>query len=141
MAKARSQHRICPRHRGGGMNKEQFEAIKDAIYIIDKDIKQELDLDSISKKVGISKYHLHRLFKSITGKPLMSYVRGRRLSSSIKELLGTDLKKLIYPMSIILSEWILRYAERSIVKWIYMFRLKPYEKQAGEPLLPYKNML
>lgn len=111
------------------MNKEQFEAIKDAIYIIDKDIKRELDLDSISKKVGISKYHLHRLFKSITGKPLMSYVRGRRLSLSIKELLGTDLK--IIDIS---NEYHFEHEQSYIRAFKQMFHITPaqYRKQKQE---------
>ena len=73
------------------MNPDQFSAIKDAISIIDENIKKDLDLDQLSKKVSISKYHLHRLFKSITGRSLMAYVRGRRLSMSILDLMNTDL--------------------------------------------------
>lgn len=72
------------------MNGEQFCAIEEAIAIIEKEIRHALDLDRLSKEVGLSKYHLHRLFKSITGKSLMSYVRSRKLSQSIVDLISTN---------------------------------------------------
>ena len=73
------------------MNKKQISAVKTVVDIIVEKVKQPLDLDVLSAEVGISKYHLHHLFKSITGLSLISYVRGRRLAASTKELIATDL--------------------------------------------------
>ena len=66
--------------------------IEEAVNMIESSLKEPLTLDDVSGRLHLSKYHLHRLFRSLTGQPLMSYVRGRRLSSSITELLETDLK-------------------------------------------------
>lgn len=73
------------------MKEAQFDAVISAIYIIEEQMKQPLNLDEVSKQVGLSKYYLHRLFKSITGKNLSAYVRGRRLSTSLNELTDTSL--------------------------------------------------
>lgn len=73
------------------MKEAQFDAVISAIYIIEEQMKQPLNLDEVSKQVGLSKYYLHRLFKSITGKNLSAYVRGRRLSTSLNELSNTSL--------------------------------------------------
>lgn len=66
--------------------------IEEAVNMIESSLKEPLSLDDVSARLHLSKYHLHRLFRSLTGQPIMSYVRGRRLSSSITELLETDLK-------------------------------------------------
>lgn len=73
------------------MNKTQISAVKTVIDIVEEKLNQPLDLNVLSAEVGISKYHLHHLFKSITGLSLISYVRGRRLAASMKELIATDL--------------------------------------------------
>jgi len=64
--------------------------IEEAIDLIEKNLKEPLSLTDVSKHLHISKYHMHRLFKSLTGQPLMTYVRGRRLCASAAELLETD---------------------------------------------------
>lgn len=48
-------------------------------------------MEELSAQAGISKYHFHHLFKAVTGKSVMAYVRGRKLSRSIRDLLSTDL--------------------------------------------------
>lgn len=73
------------------MNDVQFAAIKEMIQLIDEQLQAPLDLEKIATQAGISKYHFHHLFKAVTGKSVMSYVRGRKLSSSICDLLNTDL--------------------------------------------------
>jgi AraC family transcriptional regulator len=73
------------------MNDNQFSAIENTIETIEKEIKNFLNLDRLSEEAGISKYHLHRLFKSITEKSLMSYVRDRKLSLSLTDLINTNL--------------------------------------------------
>lgn len=66
--------------------------IEEAVHWIESNLKEPLSLDGVSGHLHLSKYHLHRLFRSLTGQPMMSYVRGRRLSSSVAELLETDMK-------------------------------------------------
>ena len=65
--------------------------IEDVVELIEENLKNNLSLDEISERLCISKFHLHRLFKAITGMPLISYVRGRKLSSSINDLFDNSL--------------------------------------------------
>lgn len=64
--------------------------IEEAIDLIEKNVREPLSLDDVSGHLHVSKYHMHRLFKALTGQPLMTYVRGRRLSASVTELLETN---------------------------------------------------
>jgi len=72
------------------MNQDQIAAINDTVETIEQFLDQPLGLDELSKKVGISKYHLLRMFKSISDKSLMAYVRARRLSMSLYDLINSD---------------------------------------------------
>ncbi|MBK1810688.1 AraC family transcriptional regulator [Clostridium sp. YIM B02505] len=74
------------------MTQETFKIIKTVIDYIEVNLKDSITLDDISQEAGISKYHLHRIFKSITGSPLMEYFIGRKLSESTNELINTELK-------------------------------------------------
>ena len=64
--------------------------IEEAVSLIENSVREPLSLDDVSGHLHVSKYHMHRLFKALTGQPLMTYVRGRRLSASVTELLETD---------------------------------------------------
>jgi len=74
------------------MNIANRKLIEDAVILIEDNLKTVLSLDEIAEKLCISKFHLHRLFRAITGTPLMSYVRGRKLTSSLSDLLANKLK-------------------------------------------------
>lgn len=67
------------------------DLVKDLVNHIENSLKAIISLDELSKNLCISKYHLHRIIKSLTGITLMAYVRGRRLTSSLTELLETNL--------------------------------------------------
>ncbi len=74
------------------MNLNQLSLIEAIIDTIEEDLLHPLSLDELSKKAGLSKFHLERLFKSICNKPLISYIRGRRLSLSLHDLIHSRLK-------------------------------------------------
>ncbi len=69
-----------------------YQYIEDTVTYIEKNIKSKIILDDIAAYLHISKYHLHRVFKLVTNQKLMEYVRMRKLSLSLNELLYTDLK-------------------------------------------------
>lgn len=73
------------------MQTDQISMIHNLIQLIEENIRKDLDLDAIAKETGFSKYYIHRLFKAITGQTLMNYVRGRRLTLSLNELVNTRL--------------------------------------------------
>ena len=74
------------------MNTANRKLIEDVAEFIEMNLKNELSLDELSSQLCMSKYHLHRIFKAITGMPLMAYVRKRRLSDSLMELRDEKLK-------------------------------------------------
>lgn len=68
------------------------ETISECISYIEDNLYKKITLDDIATHSGLSKYHLHRVFKSLTGESLMEYVQTRKLSSSIDELTNTNMR-------------------------------------------------
>lgn len=65
-----------------------FECIK----FIEENIYTRISLDDIAAHCSLSKYHLHRVFRSLTGQSIMEYVQARKLSSSIGEIIDTNMR-------------------------------------------------
>lgn len=74
------------------MRESTVKLVEEAVALIEEKIKQPFWLESLAGSLYISKFHLHRLFKALTGETLMAYVRGRRLSRSLHDLINTDAK-------------------------------------------------
>lgn len=72
--------------------KDLKEAIVSTIDYIEKNLYNKISLDDISQHTGISKYYLHRIFKSLTGESIIEYVQSRKLTASINELLNTNMR-------------------------------------------------
>ncbi len=68
-----------------------FDDLEKSINYIEENIKEKITLDDIAKHLFSSKYHFHRIFKVITNQKLMEYVRMRKLSLSLNDLMYTDL--------------------------------------------------
>lgn len=68
--------------------------IKHIADYIEEHLKESLTLDDIAQASGISSYYLHHIFRSLTGCPLVQYIRNRKLSQSVNELLGTQMSLL-----------------------------------------------
>jgi AraC family transcriptional regulator len=68
------------------------ETISECINFIEANIYQKISLDDIAAHCSLSKYHLHRVFRSLTGQSLMEYVQARKLSSSIGEIIDTNMR-------------------------------------------------
>ncbi len=64
--------------------------IADCFQYVEDNLYSKIILDDIAMHCGISKYHLDRMFKSLTGESLMEYVQFRKLSSSISDLKDTN---------------------------------------------------
>lgn len=73
------------------MKTDQISMIHNLIQLIEENIRKDLDLDVLAEETGFSKYYVHRLFKALTGQTLMNYVRGRRLTLSLNDLVNTRL--------------------------------------------------
>ncbi|MFW2487398.1 AraC family transcriptional regulator [Clostridium chromiireducens] len=72
--------------------KDLKETIIETVEYIEENLYNKLSLDDISLYTGLSKYYLHRIFKSLTGESIIEYVQGRKLTSSISELINTNMR-------------------------------------------------
>ncbi|MBI6874562.1 AraC family transcriptional regulator [Clostridium aciditolerans] len=72
--------------------KDLKEAIITSIDYIENNLYNKISLDDISLHTGISKYYLHRSFKSLTGESIIEYAQSRKLTSSINELINTNMR-------------------------------------------------
>lgn len=66
--------------------------IESCINYIENNLHDRISLDDLAQYSGISKFHLHRMFKSLTGETLMDYIQSRKLTSSINELVNTNMR-------------------------------------------------
>ena len=57
-----------------------------ALWFIESHSSHDLTLDAIAAASGVSRFHLCRAFTTVTGMPVMRYVRGRRLSDAARRL-------------------------------------------------------
>lgn len=67
------------------MDRYQEKVIRIADYI-ETHIHREINLEEISSEFHVSKFHLHRIFGNLAGQPLISYIRGRKMARSLKDL-------------------------------------------------------
>jgi AraC family transcriptional regulator len=58
-----------------------------ALWFVERHFSSgELSLEDIAAQSGVSRFHLSRAFAVATGRPLMAYVRGRRLTEAARAL-------------------------------------------------------
>ena len=57
-----------------------------ALWFVESHFRGELSLDDVAAHAGVTRFHLTRAFVTITGQPLMTYVRGRRLTEAARSL-------------------------------------------------------
>lgn len=63
--------------------------IQNTVDCIEANMYQHLSMEDISGQVYLSRYHLQRIFKSLTGRGIMEYARSRKLTESLYELIHT----------------------------------------------------
>ena len=57
-----------------------------AVWFIESRFAQAISLDDIARSVGVSRYQLSRTFSFATGRSVIAYLRGRRLSEAARAL-------------------------------------------------------
>ena len=70
---------------------DYIQSVCKVILYIEQNYNRELTLEELSKVVSFSKYHFHRIFKSIVGVSLGEYIRTVRLQSTTLQF-KTNLK-------------------------------------------------
>jgi AraC family transcriptional regulator len=57
-----------------------------ALWFIENHFAEELTLDDVANIGGVSRYHMSRVFGIATGRSIMNYMRGRRLTEAARTL-------------------------------------------------------
>ncbi|RXJ65530.1 AraC family transcriptional regulator [Halarcobacter ebronensis] len=61
---------------------EYIQSVCRVVLYIEQNYNSDLSLDDLSKVASFSKYHFHRIFKSIVGESIGEYIRRVRLQST-----------------------------------------------------------
>jgi len=69
------------------MNKQSNERFNDLINYIEDNLCEEICYKKLSQILGVNEYTLHRIFLFVTNYTLGEYIRKRRLSMSVLDLL------------------------------------------------------
>ncbi len=70
------------------MDNNLLTIIKDTTEYIENHLLEDINLDTISENVNMSKFHLLRVWKGATSTGLMEYVRRRRIAQSLGDLMN-----------------------------------------------------
>jgi AraC family transcriptional regulator len=65
-----------------------MSAVEKAIWFIETHFADTISLDDIARSAGVSRFYLVRAFGAATGRSVMGYVRGRRLTEAARSLAG-----------------------------------------------------
>ena len=67
-----------------------YRQIDKAVRFIEKNLCKEIYIKDVTKDIGISLYHFHRIFRGMVGETIGDYIRKRRLSLAATDLLATN---------------------------------------------------
>jgi len=67
------------------------DVLEDVLDTIENSLKDGINADALADEFSLSSVHLQRLFKQTFKKPIGTYIRSRKLSSSIWDLLYSGL--------------------------------------------------
>lgn len=66
---------------------EQIELINQAVELLEANLNAPITVTAVAAAIGYSRFHLVRLFRSVTGMTLIGYLRARRLHEAAQALL------------------------------------------------------
>lgn len=58
------------------------------VEYVEDHLTEEIDIARLSSALGTTEYHLRRMFSSLAGMPLSEYIRRRRMSVAVADVLG-----------------------------------------------------
>jgi AraC family transcriptional regulator len=70
---------------------ELFNLIEHSIHLVEQEMHIPWDLESMAKKLNLSKFYFHRLFTAVVGESFSRYVLSRRLNRSLTLILEDQL--------------------------------------------------
>lgn len=83
-------YRPCKRCRPNLLQSNEEELVQSTKQLIEREYHHALTLEKISLHVGISKYHLQRVFKRNTGMSPLEYVTKLRIDEASARLQATE---------------------------------------------------
>lgn len=57
---------------------------------VEKHLTEDIDIARLAAELGTTEYHLRRMFSSLAGMPLSEYIRRRRMTLAVSDVLGDD---------------------------------------------------
>jgi AraC family transcriptional regulator len=70
------------------------QSVDAALWYLESHYKEYVNLDAVAEVAGVSRFHLARAFRFVTGHTVMGYLRGRRLSEAARRLAAGDVDVL-----------------------------------------------
>lgn len=74
--------------------KEYYFRINKSIDYIKENLHEELSLEKLASLSNFSKYHFHRIFKSVTGTTLNEFIKNARIERSLFFLMNNSSKTI-----------------------------------------------
>jgi AraC family transcriptional regulator len=71
-----------------------LERIQRGVDFVEANLDASIALAEVARAGGLSQWHFQRIFKSLTGETLKTYIRSRRMACALDRLLTTDLRIL-----------------------------------------------
>ncbi len=116
---------------------ETYAELVTAVFsLVETHLHEPLDLETLSARVGLSPFHLHRVVHELTGKPLIEYLRARRLAASLEDLLRTDRRVVDIAL-----DYCFDYEQSYIRAFKKLFGLTPGAYRRERPVLEIAESL
>ena len=69
-----------------------IEGFQESIDYIEHNLPEELNIEEIAKKAGLSPFYYQRIFGALCGMTVGEYIRARRMTTAAQELACSDYK-------------------------------------------------
>lgn len=67
---------------GGVYNMESWESVQETLDFIEKNLSEKIAIEQLSQMAYLSPFYYQRLFRRLVGKPVMEYIKLRRLAKA-----------------------------------------------------------
>ncbi len=106
------------------------DVLEGVLDTIENNLKDGINADAIADEFSLSSVHLQRLFKQKFKKSIGTYIRSRKLSASIKDLLYSDLNILSIAL-----EYGFSYEQAYILSFKHEFGFTPGDLRRNKQLV------
>ncbi|MFZ5985868.1 MAG: AraC family transcriptional regulator [Bacillota bacterium] len=73
---------------------ESWESVQQTLDFIENNLTEDIGIQKLSQMANLSPFYYQRLFRRLVGKPVMEYVKLRRLANAVEQL-GNREKRII----------------------------------------------